>query len=91
VNASDPGLQLLTADELAARWQVSKDHVYRLAREGRVPTVAIGRLYRFRLSSIEAWESEQDGCERMSSPSAGSMDAGRDDSGYRDGSQRRAA
>ena len=49
--------QLLTADQLAERWQVSKAHVYRLARDGQIPTVPIGRYYRFRLSAIEAWES----------------------------------
>jgi excisionase family DNA binding protein len=59
---------LLTADDLAARWQVSKHHVYRLAREGRIPCVQIGRYYRFRLAAIEAWEAEQEG-ERMANPS----------------------
>lgn len=52
---------LLTADDLAERWRVSKAQVYRLAREGRVPTVLIGRYYRFRLAAIEAWELEQEG------------------------------
>jgi excisionase family DNA binding protein len=49
--------QLLTAEQLAERWQVSKSQVYRLAREGRIPTVPIGRYYRFRLDAIEAWEA----------------------------------
>jgi len=51
---------LLTADELAERWRVSKAQIYRLAREGRVPTLTIGRYYRFRLASIEAWELENE-------------------------------
>jgi excisionase family DNA binding protein len=34
---------LLTAGELAMRWQVPKSHVYRLTREGRIPTVKLGR------------------------------------------------
>lgn len=55
-----PNGPLLTADDLAARWQVSKHHVYRLAREGRVPTVRIGRYFRFRLASIETWEQESE-------------------------------
>jgi excisionase family DNA binding protein len=49
-SSSDPargelldGQRLLTAEQVAARWQVSKFHVYRLARQGKVPTVAIGR------------------------------------------------
>jgi len=50
-------VRLLTPDELAERWSVSKAHVYRLAREGRIPTVAIGRYYRFRVAAIEAWEA----------------------------------
>jgi predicted DNA-binding transcriptional regulator AlpA len=35
--------RLLTADELAAVWQVPRAQVYRLAREGRLPAVRIGR------------------------------------------------
>jgi len=54
-------MPLLTADDLAARWQVSKAHVYRLARNGEIPTVQIGRYYRFRIEAIEAWEISQDG------------------------------
>jgi excisionase family DNA binding protein len=52
------GQRLLTAEQVAARWQVSKFHVYRLAREGKVPTVAIGSYYRLgpRLASLAEWE-----------------------------------
>jgi len=48
--------QLLTAEQLAARWQVPKSHVYRLSREGRIPTVSLGRYRRFRLDAIERFE-----------------------------------
>jgi excisionase family DNA binding protein len=61
VEAPPARTHLLTADDLAVRWSVSKDHVYRLAREGRIPTVAIGRYYRFREASIETWELAQEG------------------------------
>jgi excisionase family DNA binding protein len=50
--------RLLTADDLAARWQVPKSHVYRLARGARIPTVRLGRYYRFRLAAVEAFELE---------------------------------
>ncbi len=53
--------RLLTPDELAERWSVSKAHIYRLAREHQIPTVSIGRYYRFRLPAIEAWELAQEG------------------------------
>ncbi len=48
--------QLLTADQLARRWQVPKSHVYRLTREGAIPAVKLGRYYRYRLDAIEAFE-----------------------------------
>jgi excisionase family DNA binding protein len=48
---------LLTADELAERWQVERSQVYRLAREGRIPAVRIGRYLRFRLDLIEEFEA----------------------------------
>lgn len=49
---------LLTADELAARWQVPKAQVYRLTREGALAAVVVkvGRYYRYRLEGVEAWE-----------------------------------
>ena len=51
--------RLLTAEELAARWQVERSHVYRLSREGAIPAVRLGRYYRFRLDAIERWEIGQ--------------------------------
>lgn len=51
----EPG-RLLTADELAERWQVPTAQVYRLARDGRLPAVAIGRYRRFTLAVVESWE-----------------------------------
>ena len=49
---------LLTAEQLAERWAVRTSHVYRLAREGKIPTVALGRYRRFRLDEIEAFERD---------------------------------
>jgi hypothetical protein len=47
---------LLDAFDLAIRWQVPRSHVYRLSRIGAVPTVKLGRYYRYRLDEIEAFE-----------------------------------
>lgn len=52
--------RLLTAEQLAERWQCSKHAVYRQAREGRIPTIWLGRYPRFRQDSIDAWEREQE-------------------------------
>jgi excisionase family DNA binding protein len=51
--------RLLTAVELAERWQVPKSHVYRLTRDGTVPAVKLGRYYRYRLDAIERFELGQ--------------------------------
>jgi excisionase family DNA binding protein len=48
--------QLLTADDLAHRWQVDRSHIYKIARSGDLPVVRIGRVVRFRADDIEAWE-----------------------------------
>ena len=55
--------QLLTAEQLAERWQVPKSHIYRLAREGRIPTVELGRYRRWRLDEIERYELGADTVE----------------------------
>lgn len=48
--------QLLTADELAARWQVELAHVYRLTRRGEIPAVKLGRYYRYHPDAIRRFE-----------------------------------
>lgn len=47
---------LLTADELAARWQLPKSWVYAASRDGRIPAVRLGRYYRYRLDAVERFE-----------------------------------
>lgn len=49
--------RLLTVEEVAARWQVPKTQVYRLARDEKLDKVQIGRYVRFQLSSVRAFES----------------------------------
>ena len=49
--------QLLTAEQVAERWQIPTGHVYRLTREGRLPCVTLGRYRRFRLDDPEAFEA----------------------------------
>jgi excisionase family DNA binding protein len=52
--------RLLTAEDLAERWQVAPAHVYRLTRQGEIPTVKLGRYYRYRLDVIERFELGDD-------------------------------
>ena len=47
---------ILTAEQLADRWQVPTSQVYRLTRDGRLPVVRLGRYYRYRLDAVEDFE-----------------------------------
>jgi excisionase family DNA binding protein len=46
--------QLLTAAQVAERFQVTEAQVYRLTRDGLLPAVELGRYYRYRLDVLEA-------------------------------------
>jgi excisionase family DNA binding protein len=48
--------KLLTPDELAARWGVSRKQVYRLTSDGTIPVVRLGKHLRYRPDAIAAWE-----------------------------------
>jgi excisionase family DNA binding protein len=50
-------MKLLTAEQLAARWQVPKSQVYRLTREAKLPTVKLGRYYRYAVEAVESFEA----------------------------------
>lgn len=57
-NGSRPGRStdcLWTAHEVAELLGVSHEYVWQLSREGRIPTVALGRTRRYRRESILAW------------------------------------
>ena len=47
--------RLLSAAEVADLLGVPKSWVYEQSRQGRIPTVALGRYRRFRQEAIEAW------------------------------------
>ncbi|HEX3324377.1 MAG TPA: helix-turn-helix domain-containing protein [Solirubrobacterales bacterium] len=55
--AANGHAQLLTAADLADRWRVEKAAIYRLSREGKIPTVNLGRYRRFRLAAVEEFEA----------------------------------
>jgi excisionase family DNA binding protein len=50
--------QLLTAEQVAERFQIPRSHVYRLTREGRLPCVKLGRYRRYRIAEIESFEAD---------------------------------
>lgn len=49
---------LWTAYDVADLLGVSHEYIWQLSREGRIPTVSIGRTRRYRKESILAWLEE---------------------------------
>jgi len=49
--------QLLTADQLAERYQLPVSQIYRLTRTGVLPAVRLGRYYRYAPAALEAFEA----------------------------------
>jgi excisionase family DNA binding protein len=54
-SSGDP---LLTAAEVGELLGVPTSWVYEQARQGRIPTVPLGRYRRFRRVAVEAWIAE---------------------------------
>ena len=57
--ASDP-IELLTPEEVSDKFQIQKDHLYELVRQGSIPAVDIGRKRRFRTVTLEKWLRKQE-------------------------------
>jgi excisionase family DNA binding protein len=55
-------MSLLTAQDVAALLGVPASWVYAQTRAGRIPTVKLGRYYRYRREAIQAWIAE---CEEL--------------------------
>jgi len=51
---------LLTAGQVAQLLGDPESWVYAQSREGRLPTVRLGRYYRYRAAAIHAWLAEQE-------------------------------
>jgi excisionase family DNA binding protein len=46
---------VLTIDELAAYLKIAKSTLYKLAQEGKLPGLKVGRHWRFRREAIDRW------------------------------------
>lgn len=59
---------IMTVDEAAAYLDLDPLVVRRLARQGRIPAVKIGRQWRLKRDLLERWLKEQGGVDAVSSP-----------------------
>ncbi len=49
---------ILTIEELSVYLKIPKSTLYKLVREGRVPSQKVGRHWRFRKVAIDRWLDE---------------------------------
>ncbi len=52
---SDAHDTVFTIGELAAYLKISKSTLYKLAQEGNLPGVKVGRHWRFRKETVDRW------------------------------------
>jgi len=52
--AEKPG-DVLTIEDLSAYLKISKSTLYKLVREGKIPSQKVGRHWRFHRAAIERW------------------------------------
>ena len=50
----------MTVKDVADYLQFSKDQIYRLAQQGKIPASKVGRGWRFRKEKIDLWVEKQD-------------------------------
>jgi excisionase family DNA binding protein len=61
---------LIDANEAATLLRVHPKTVKRLAADGTLPGMRIGKVWRFRASSLDVWMASQLQCSRRPCPSA---------------------
>ena len=49
---------VLTIEELSVYLKIPRSTLYKLVREGRIPSQKVGRHWRFRKESIDRWLDE---------------------------------
>ena len=54
----DKPSDVLTIEELSAYLKIPRSTLYKLVREGKIPSQKIGRHWRFRKETIDRWLDE---------------------------------
>ena len=50
---------VLTVEEVSELLRVPKSTVYKLAQEGKLPAIKVGKHWRFKKDALERWMEEQ--------------------------------
>jgi excisionase family DNA binding protein len=54
-SAPSPSVRLLSAEDVAEILGVTTSWVYAQSRAGQIPTVRLGRYYRYRRDAVQRW------------------------------------
>jgi excisionase family DNA binding protein len=54
---------VLTIEELSTYLKISKSTLYKIVREGKIPSQKVGRHWRFRKGAIDRWLEKADASE----------------------------
>ena len=54
----------MTVKDVAEYLQLSKDQIYRLAQQGKIPASKVGRGWRFKREKIDDWMESQSSLSR---------------------------
>ena len=58
---SDTSVEVMTVEEVAIYLRIPVSSVYKLAKEGKIPSQKVGRHWRFRRAALEEWLSNNPG------------------------------
>ena len=56
----EPSSEIMTIGELTAFLKIPKSTLYKLVREGQIPSQKVGRHWRFRKETIDRWLDQAD-------------------------------
>ncbi len=59
---AEPG-GVLTIEELSTYLKIPKSTLYKLVRDGKIPSQKVGRHWRFRKAAIDRWLEQKGGDE----------------------------
>lgn len=59
--------EILTIQEVSVLLKSHPDTIYKLARKGEIPSLRVGKNWRFRKKSLEAWLEQQERIKQAAS------------------------
>jgi excisionase family DNA binding protein len=71
---------IMTVEEAASYLRVPKSTLYKLVREGRIPSHKVGRHWRFRKAVIDRWLEEMPDSHSQGNPEEGPQRSESEDS-----------